>query len=71
MILSRSAKAYTIVETMVAISLLMLGVGAAASLSMTLVKQEEINARAARAVNWQENAVRLYQMGHAFKCVRW
>jgi|MDTC01.1.fsa_nt_gb type II secretory pathway pseudopilin PulG len=63
MILSRSAKAYTIVETMVAISLLMLGVGAAASLSMTLVKQEEINARAARAVNWQENAVRLYQMG--------
>ena len=57
------AKAYTIIETMVAVSLLMLGVAAAASLSMTIVRQEEINARSARAINWQENAVRLYQMG--------
>lgn len=57
------ARGYTIIEAMVAISLLMLAVGAAASLSMTLVNQEELNARAARALNWQENAVRLFQLG--------
>lgn len=60
---SQSSSGYTIVEAMVAVSILMLGVAAAAALSMTMVKQEEINARAARAVNWQENAVRLYQLG--------
>lgn len=61
--LPRKQCGYTIIEAMVAISLLMLAVGAAASLSMTMVNQEELNARAARALNWQENAVRLYQLG--------
>lgn len=63
MIISQSPRAYTIIETMVAVSLLMFGVAAAAALSNTIVQQEEINARTARAVNWQENAVRLYQLG--------
>lgn len=54
---------YTIVEAMVAVSILLMAVAAAASLSMTMANQEELNARGARAVNWHENAVRLYQMG--------
>ena len=60
---SKDSAGYTIVEAMVAVSILLLGVAAAAALSLTMVQQEEINARAARAVNWQENAVRLYQLG--------
>lgn len=59
----RCQRGYTIVEAMVAVSILMLGVAAAAALSMTMVTQEDINARVSRAVNWQENAVRLYQLG--------
>lgn len=59
----RNVKGYTIVEALVAISILMMGVAAAAALSMTMVTQEDINARAARAVNWHENAVRLYHLG--------
>ena len=42
---------YTIVEAMIAISLLMLGVAAAAALAMTMVDSEDINARAARGLN--------------------
>ncbi len=60
---SSNSSGYTIIETLVAVSLLMFAVAAAASLSVTLTKQEEINARAARALNWQENAVRLYHLG--------
>ncbi len=61
--LRKKTRGYTLVEAMVAISLLMLAVAAAAALSMTLVNQEEINARAARALNWHENAVRLFHLG--------
>lgn len=57
------ADGYTLVEAMVAISLLMMGVAAAAALSMSMVNQEEINARGARALNWHENSVRLFQLG--------
>jgi type II secretory pathway pseudopilin PulG len=60
---TRRPAGYTIIEAMVAVSLLMLAIGAAAALSMSLVNQEEINARAARALNWQENAARLFQLG--------
>ncbi len=59
----KDPKGYTFIEAMVAISILMIGVAAAAALSMTMVTQEEINARAARATNWQENAARLFQLG--------
>ncbi len=59
----RNFNGYTIIEAMVAVSILMLGVAAAAALSMTMVTQEDINARAARAINWQENTLRLYQLG--------
>ncbi|CAN5408096.1 hypothetical protein BH09VER1_BH09VER1_09830 [soil metagenome] len=54
---------YTIVEALVAAAILVIGVAAAASLALTMVSQEESNARVARAINLQEQAARLYQLG--------
>ena len=54
---------YTIVEALVAAAILVIGVAAAASLAFTMVSQEEGNARVARAINLQEQAARLYQLG--------
>lgn len=54
---------YTIVEALVAAAILAIGVAAAASLALTMVSQEESNARVARAINLQEQAARLYQLG--------
>jgi len=54
---------YTIVEVMVAAGILVIGIAAAASLALTMVSQEEANARVARAFNIQEQAARLYQLG--------
>ncbi len=55
--------AYTLVEALVASSVLMIGVGAAASLSMTMAVQEEINHEVSRALSYQDAAIRLYQLG--------
>jgi len=54
---------YTLVETLVASGIIMLAVGAAASLSLTTVTQEEISEKAVRAANYLENAAALYQLG--------
>jgi prepilin-type N-terminal cleavage/methylation domain-containing protein len=54
---------YTLIEVMVAVSILMVGVGAAAHLSLTIRKQEEANANVVRALNCLECAHRLYQLG--------
>jgi hypothetical protein len=51
------------VEALVAAAILVIGVAAAASLAFTMVSQEEGNARVARAINLQEQAARLYQLG--------
>lgn len=59
----RAFAGYTIVEALVAAAILVIGVAAAASLSLTMVSQEEGNARVARAINLQEQAARLYQLG--------
>lgn len=48
---------------MVAAGLLVMAIAAAASLALTMVAQEEGNARTARALNLQEQACRLYQLG--------
>lgn len=62
---SHRTPGYTLVETLVAVSILLMGVTAAASLTLTMSTQEEINARVARNLHWHENAVRLYQLGLA------
>ncbi|MEQ1840264.1 MAG: prepilin-type N-terminal cleavage/methylation domain-containing protein [Verrucomicrobiales bacterium] len=56
-------KAYTLIEALVASSILLLGIAAAASMSLSFVTQEEITERAARAFNYLDNAVALYQSG--------
>lgn len=61
--LTCGARAYTLIETLVASSILMIGIGAAASMSLAFITQEEISERAARAFTHLENAVALYQAG--------
>ncbi len=56
-------RAYTLIEALVAGGILMIGIGAAASLSLAFLTQEEIAERAARACTHLENAVVLYQAG--------
>lgn len=54
---------YTLIEVMMAISVLLVGVAAAAQLSLTMRKQEEANANIARALNLLESSHRLFQLG--------
>lgn len=56
-------RGYTLIETLVAVSILLVGVAAAAQLSLAMRKQEEANANVARALNLAEQAHRLYQLG--------
>lgn len=58
-------RAYTLVEALVGSSILLIGVAAAASMSLSLVTQEEINERSVRAFNYLDNAARLYRLGVA------
>ncbi len=54
---------YTLIEVLVASAVVLMGIAAAAALSLTMVAQEEANVRVARALNLQEQAGRLYQLG--------
>lgn len=56
-------KAYTLIEALVGASVLAIGIGAAASMSLTLVTQEEINERSVRAFNYLENSTQLMRAG--------
>ncbi|MDF1853638.1 MAG: type II secretion system protein [Verrucomicrobiales bacterium] len=56
-------RAYTLVEALVASSILLIGIAAAGSMSLTLLTQEEINERSIVAANYLDNAARLYQIG--------
>jgi len=60
---ARKTSAYTLVEALVASGVLMIGVAAAASMSLAFVTQEEIGERAGTAFSHLENAVTLYQCG--------
>lgn len=59
----RRSGAYTLIEALVASSILLIGIAAAGSMSLTLVTQEEINERSVAAVNYLDNAARLFQFG--------
>ena len=54
---------YSLVEVLAACGIIALGVGAALSLSLATVSQEETGHRIARAVAIGENAARLYGLG--------
>ena len=55
--------AYSLIEALVASSILMIGIAAAASMSLSFVTQEEIAERSARAFNYLENAAALVHAG--------
>lgn len=54
---------YTLIEALVASGVLLIGVSAASSMSLSLVTQEQINERSVRAFNYLDNAARLYRLG--------
>lgn len=54
---------YTLIETLVASSIIMLAIGAASTLSLAMVTQEETAERAVRVANYLENAATLYRLG--------
>ncbi len=55
--------AYTLIEVLAAASIMAIGTTAMVSLSSTLMLQEELANRVAIARNYQENTVRLWQLG--------
>jgi prepilin-type N-terminal cleavage/methylation domain-containing protein len=58
----RSA-AYTLIEVLVASALIALVLAGVAAMALVVVTQEETGARTARVFNYQEQAVRLWQLG--------
>jgi prepilin-type N-terminal cleavage/methylation domain-containing protein len=62
---SRSAgrRGYTLVEALIAAVIVAIGIGAAALLAMTMISQQEVSAQVVRALNYQEQACRMYQLG--------
>ena len=60
---SRRKSGYTLIEVLVASAILLIGISAASSLSLTMVTQEEVNYRISRCLNVLENCARLYQLG--------
>jgi len=54
---------YTLIEALVASSILLIGISAAASLSLSFITQEEITERSVKAFNYLDNATSLYQAG--------
>lgn len=54
---------YTVIEVLVAAALLAVGVAAASTLALTMVEQQRAAGGLSRALNYQEQAARLYQLG--------
>lgn len=59
----RRRAGYSLIEVLVAASILTMGVAAAAKLSLIMVTQEEISQRVSVTLAHQETAMRLYQLG--------
>ena len=60
---NKKKRAYTLIETLVASAVIMVAIGAASSLSLAMVTQEEMSERTVRATNYLENVATLYQLG--------
>ncbi|HRH95119.1 MAG TPA: prepilin-type N-terminal cleavage/methylation domain-containing protein [Prosthecobacter sp.] len=60
---ARSARGYTLIEVLAAGAIVSIGTTAMVSLSSTLMLQEELATRVAITRNYQENMVRLWQLG--------
>ncbi|WP_395752432.1 prepilin-type N-terminal cleavage/methylation domain-containing protein [Prosthecobacter sp.] len=60
---TRKARGYTLIEVLAAASIISIGTTAMVSLSATLMLQEEMANRVSITRNYQENTVRLWQLG--------
>ncbi|MFO1482346.1 MAG: type II secretion system protein [Verrucomicrobiaceae bacterium] len=60
---ARSASGYTLIELLAAAAIVSIGTTAMVSLSATVMLQEELAVRVAVTRNYQENMVRLWQLG--------
>lgn len=58
-----AASGYTLVEVLVAMSILALAIGAASQLSLSQGLTEELVEQESRAITYGENAARLWQLG--------
>lgn len=56
-------RAYSLAEALVAAGILMIGISAASSLTLSMNTQEEISWKVARGLNMLENAAIMYQAG--------
>jgi prepilin-type N-terminal cleavage/methylation domain-containing protein len=54
---------YTLVEILVAMSIIALAIGAASQLSLSQALTEEVNQKEGMALNYAENNARLWQLG--------
>ncbi|MEM9481401.1 MAG: hypothetical protein AAGA58_17260 [Verrucomicrobiota bacterium] len=54
---------YSLVEILVTSTIMMAAIAAACTMTLVTVSQEEAATRSARALNYFENAMRLYQLG--------
>jgi len=59
----RSARAYSLIEVLIAGAILVIGISGAAMMANTLLVQEESSGFSLRAFNAQEQAARLWQLG--------
>ena len=60
---ARRAQGYTLIEVLAAAAIISIGTTAMVSLSSTLMLQEELANRVSVTRNYQENTVRLWQLG--------
>jgi prepilin-type N-terminal cleavage/methylation domain-containing protein len=60
---SSSTRGYTLIELLVATSIIMMGAVAAYHLAINATKVEEMNSRLTRGLSLQENYARLWQVG--------
>ena len=58
-----SQRAYSLIEVLAAGSIIVIALGAALSLGVATVSQEESGSRIARGLSIQENAARLFRLG--------
>lgn len=59
----RARSAYSLIEVLIAAGVLLTGIAAIAMMSHTMFLQEEANGRITRALNLQEQAAKLWQLG--------
>ena len=58
-----TAQGYSLIEVVIAGAVLMMAIAAVTAMALMTVAQQETNVRISQAINYQEQAARLYQLG--------